>query len=75
MTSVATESFGGMADEDGTAQLEVRASWTPVTDEQGVPDMKAHVEAWAELLCTAVGLPPVPEGVTAIPSRRGQRGS
>jgi hypothetical protein len=75
VTSVATESFGGMADEDGTAQLEVRASWTPVTDEQGVPDMKAHVEAWAELLCTAVGLPPVPEGVTAIPSRRGQRGS
>ncbi|WP_107771131.1 DUF3000 domain-containing protein [Nocardioides sediminis] len=75
VTSVATESFGSMADEEATAQLEVRASWTPVTDEHGVPDMKAHVEAWAELLCTAVGLPPVPEGVTAIPSRRGQRGS
>ncbi len=35
----------------------------------------AHVEAWGELLCTAVGLPPVPDGVTAMPSRRGQRGS
>ena len=64
-----------MADEDGTAQLEIRASWTPGHRRAGRPDMKAHVEAWGELLCTAVGLPPVPEGVTAIPSRRGQRGS
>jgi hypothetical protein len=37
-------------------------------------DVAPHVEAWGELLCTAVGLEPVPEGVTAIPSRRGQRG-
>jgi hypothetical protein len=36
--------------------------------------MTPHVEAWAELLCTASGLPPVPEGVTSMPSRRGQRG-
>ena len=27
------------------------------------------------LLCTAVGLPPVPDGVAVMPSRRGQRGS
>ena len=74
VTRVATESFGGMADEDGTAQLEIRASWTPDVDEDGALDMAAHVEAWGELLCTAVGLPPVPDGVTAMPSRRGQRG-
>jgi hypothetical protein len=37
-------------------------------------DMAPHVEAWGELLCTAVGLPPVPEGVAVMPSRRGQRG-
>ena len=37
-------------------------------------DIGPHVEAWGELLCTAVGLEPVPDGVTAIPSRRGQRG-
>jgi hypothetical protein len=37
--------------------------------------MAPHVEAWGELLCTAVGLPPVPEGVAVMPSRRGQRGS
>ena len=79
VTRVATESFGGMADEGGSAQIEVRASWTPCLPpnaEVGTPpDIAAHVEAWGELLCTAAGLPPVPEGVTAMPSRRGQRGS
>jgi hypothetical protein len=69
VTRVATESFGGMAEEEGSAQIEIRASWTP-TDLEIAP----HVEAWGELLCTAVGLEPVPEGVTAMPSRRGQRG-
>ena len=76
VTSVATESFGGMSDEEGTAQIEVRASWTPVVADEDQPlDLGPHVEAWAELLCTSAGLPPVPEGVTAIPGRRGQRGS
>jgi hypothetical protein len=71
VTRVATESFGSMAEDEGTAQIELRASWTP-TD---VPaDIAAHVEAWGELLCTAAGLPPVPDGVTPMPSRRGQRG-
>lgn len=76
VTCVATESFGGMAEEDASAQIEVRASWTPVvTDADAGLDLAPHVEAWAELLCTAAGLPPVPDGVTVIPSRRGQRGS
>lgn len=74
VTRVATESFGGMADEAATAQVEIRASWTPAADEMGYADIRPHVEAWAELMCTAVGLPPVPEGVAVIPSRRGQRG-
>lgn len=71
VTRVATESFGGMADEDGTAQIEIRASWTPTGDPE---TLDAHVGAWGELMCTAAGLPPVPDGVTAMPSRRGQRG-
>ncbi|UFN46360.1 DUF3000 domain-containing protein [Nocardioides okcheonensis] len=75
VTCVTTESFGTMADEPRSAQVEIRASWTPVADDDGGLDMTAHVEAWGELMCTAVGLPPVPEGVTAIPSRRGQRGT
>lgn len=79
VTRVATESFGGMADERGTAQIEIRASWTPVASEGAGPDpapldLAPHVEAWGELLCTAAGLPPVPDGVAVMPSRRGQRG-
>ena len=68
VTKVSSESFGSMADEDATAQLEIRASWTPVGP------IADHAEAWGELLCTAAGLPPVPEGVAPMPSRRGQRG-
>lgn len=75
VTRVATESFGGMADEEGTAQLEIRASWTPLADDGAGLDVAPHVEAWGELLCTAVGLPPVPDGVTVMPGRRGQRGT
>ena len=71
-----------MADEGGTAQVEIRASWTPlIPDAQSLGpdlaplDLAPHVEAWGELLCTAAGLPPVPDGVAVMPSRRGQRGS
>ncbi|MGB0102393.1 MAG: DUF3000 domain-containing protein [Nocardioides sp.] len=79
VTRVSTESFGGMSEEGGTAQLEIRASWTPLQPEDAPDlaplDLAPHVEAWGELLCTAVGLPPVPDGVAVMPSRRGQRGS
>ncbi len=68
VTCVSSESFGGMAEEPPTAQLEIRASWSPTGD------LTPHVEAWGELLCTAGGLPPVPDGVATMPSRRGQRG-
>jgi hypothetical protein len=78
VTKVSSESFGGMADEEATAQLEIRASWTPVPTTDAGPqtqlDLGPHVEAWGEMLCTASGLPPVPEGVAPLPSRRGQRG-
>ena len=77
VTKVSSESFGSMDGEEPSAQLEIRASWTPIVDPDGddLLDLEPHVEAWGELMCTAVGLPPVPEGVTAIPSRRGQRGT
>lgn len=69
VTRVTSEGFGGMAEKAPTTELEVRASWTP----QG-PDVGPHLLAWSDLLCTAAGLPPVPPGVTPIPSRRGPRG-
>ncbi len=68
VTKVSSEPFGEMEDDESTAQLEIRASWTP----EG--EFARHVEAWAELLCTASGLPPLPSGVTVLPSRREQRG-
>lgn len=79
VTKVSSESFGSMSEEGSSAQLEVRASWTPVGDPTdpvgpGPVDLTSHVEAWGELLCIAAGLPPLPEGVASMPSRRGQRG-
>jgi hypothetical protein len=67
VTKVASESFGTMDGEVPSAEIEVRASWSPLGS------LTAHVEAWGDLLCTAAGLPPLPVGVVPIPSRRGQR--
>ncbi len=67
VTKVASESFAGMADEPSSAEIEVRASWSPLGP------IGLHVAAWADLMCMAAGLPPVPSGVTVMPSRRGQR--
>ncbi|WP_110208278.1 DUF3000 domain-containing protein [Nocardioides daejeonensis] len=76
VTRVSVENFGTMAEEETTAQVEIRASWTPDVDERATTaDLRHHVEAWGELLCTAVGLEPLPEGVTMMAPRRGQRGS
>ena len=63
-----------MADDEATAEIEIRASWSPVPGPDGMVDVTHHAEAWGEVLCTAAGLPPVPPGVVAMPTRRGQRG-
>ena len=68
VTSVSSESFGGMSDEAPRAEVEVRASWTPVLSDGA--GLTAHLHAWAELLCTTAGLPPLPAGVVPMPSRR-----
>ena len=67
VTRVASESFGGMDGEPASAEIEVRASWSPLGS------ITSHVEAWGDLLCTAAGLPPVPAGVVVMPHRRGPR--
>jgi hypothetical protein len=68
VTSVTSESFGGMAEEAPRAEVEVRASWTPLLEEGA--GLAPHLAAWAELLCTTAGLPPLPAGVVPMPSRR-----
>src|SRR6478609_6917689 len=65
VTRVRSQGFGALAGSSNDVELEMRASWTPSTPELGV-----HLEAWAQLLCTAGGLPPLPEGVTPLQVRR-----
>ncbi len=73
VTSVASESFGGMAEDPPRAEIEVRASWTPELSQQA--SLVPHLDAWAELLCMTAGLPPLPPGVVSMPSRRSPRRS
>ncbi len=68
VTTVFSEGFGGMAEDGASAQVEIRASWTPLDA------LSPHVNAWAEMLCTLCGLPPLPPGVAPLPPRRARRG-
>jgi hypothetical protein len=68
VTRVASEGFGGMADEVASAEVEIRASWTPEH-----PDLTAQALAWADALAMAAGLPPLPPGVAALPSSRSRQ--
>lgn len=68
VTSVSGQSFGALADEPIRAEVEIRASWTPLLDDGA--GLAAHLSAWDHLLCTLAGLPPLPEGVVMIPSAR-----
>ncbi|WP_349828489.1 DUF3000 domain-containing protein [Brevibacterium litoralis] len=67
-TRVLAESFGTLADRRATIDLELRASWTPVVEDPH--EIGEHVRAWTDLLATVAGLPPLPEGVIALPGRR-----
>ena len=68
-TKILSTGFGELARQGDGAQIEVRASWTPLDAAVG-----PHVEGWSELLCMLAGLPPRSEGVTALPRRRNKRG-
>ena len=72
VTAVVNESFGTMAGEAAGADVEVRASWTPVVAHDQAPEaeMARHAQAWVDLLCTSAGLAPLPDGVVALPRPR-----
>jgi hypothetical protein len=63
VTQTASTRFGDLAGPRTTLDVELRASWTPRDTDLGI-----HLRAWADLLCTAAGLPP--EGVTSFSARR-----
>jgi hypothetical protein len=60
-----SESYGTLSDRQDSIDIELRASWTPAS-----ADVRAHLEAWSDMVCTFAGLPPLPEGVRALPNRR-----
>ncbi|NUT71990.1 DUF3000 domain-containing protein [Pseudarthrobacter sp. C4D7] len=64
-TRVLSESFGTLSGRPGSIDIELRASWTPDSS-----DIQAHLEAWSDMVCMFAGLPPLPDGVTALPPRR-----
>lgn len=64
-TRILSESFGTLSGRGGAIDIELRASWTP-----SGPAVRAHLEAWSDMVCSFAGLPPLPEGVTPLPRRR-----
>src|SRR5262249_28092733 len=66
VTQTSSTRFGDLAGPPTAADLEIRASWTPLDD-----DLAAHLEAWCALLASTAGLPP--PGVTALTDRLSQR--
>jgi hypothetical protein len=62
VTQTLSTRFGDLAGTLPTADIEIRASWTPVDR-----DLRAHLDAWCALLASTAGLPP--PGVAVFPSR------
>lgn len=67
-TKILSTGYGELASQGDGAQIELRASWTPLDH-----DITAHVEGWGELLCMLAGLPPAVEGVSLLAARRAAR--
>ncbi|MDI6942367.1 MULTISPECIES: DUF3000 domain-containing protein [Microbacterium] len=63
-TKILSKGFGALAAEGDGAQIELRASWSPVGS------FRSHVEAWAELVCMLAGLPPGSEDIAVFGARR-----
>ena len=64
VTKVVSRSYGDLSDREPGVSVELRVSWTPES-----ADMEPHIVAWAELLASCAGVPPVPDGVTLLPGR------
>jgi hypothetical protein len=62
ITQTTSTRFGELAGPAPTADLEVRASWTPTSDRLG-----PHLHGWCAMLASTAGLPP--PGVTALTDR------
>lgn len=54
VTRATTEGFGAKAEQPVSTEVELRASWTPLSS-----DLSGHMAAWLEVMCAIAGLPPV----------------
>ncbi len=74
VTRVVTEGFGTKQEDPVTTEFEMRASWSPATGDGDHYELDRHLAAWADTLCIAAGLPPLPPGVAQFrpPSARAQ---
>ena len=68
VTRVSSASFGKLSPRNDDAEIEIRASWTPIITEP--QELMKHIESWCNLISEVAGLPPVPEGVSAISAAR-----
>lgn len=57
-----SQSFGDLSLREPEGQVEIRVSWTVPTSE----DFLNHALAWVDLLTSASGLEPLPQGVSSI---------
>jgi hypothetical protein len=66
VTRVASASFGKLSTRNDEAEIEIRASWSPIIST--AEEISNHIEGWCTLLEELAMLPPIPEGVTSIHS-------
>lgn len=72
VTQTMSTRFGALAGPPTAADIEIRASWTPLPRRGSFgpgdrDDLAAHQRAWLDLLASTAGLPP--PGVSALPGR------
>jgi hypothetical protein len=70
VTQIRSASFGSLEKRGNENEIEIRASWTPLSQTSDIDitpsEIKAHIKAWLAILETAAGLSPIPEGVTQL---------
>jgi len=65
VTRTVSRPFAGLEGRDGQTDLEIRASWTPDSNE-----LASHMYAWLAVVEKCAGLTPAPIGVTFIAPRK-----
>lgn len=68
VTRVASSSFGKLSGRSDEAEMEIRASWTPIM--KNPSEIIDHIAGWCNLLAEISGLTPIPEGISALPRNR-----